>query len=146
MVLDEARVLIDASLRDEGAVARWKIPDSLPLVEADHQSLLQVFLNLARNSETAMKNASSRILSVEATVAEDLVLVRFTDTGPGIADHETLFKPFQPDAAGTGLGLYISRSVLKSYGGDLRCEPSPHGACFVVQLRPADHMITSGAQ
>jgi two-component system sensor kinase FixL len=55
MVLDEARVLIEASFRDEGSVAHWLIPDSLPLVEADHHSLLQVFLNLARNSERAPK-------------------------------------------------------------------------------------------
>jgi C4-dicarboxylate-specific signal transduction histidine kinase len=147
MVLDEARVLIDASLREEGGVAHWTIPNSLPLVEADHHSLLQVFLNLARNSETAMKHAPSRVLSVDATLEKDRVLVRFRDTGPGIANPGVLFQPFQPGAAATGLGLYISRTVLKSYGGDLRYEPSPHGGgSFVVQLWPADDSGNSGVQ
>jgi len=145
MVLDEARVLIDASFRDEGGVAHWKIPDSLPLVEADHHSLLQVFLNLARNSEAAMRAAPQKTLWVEATVADDMVLVRFRDSGPGVANPEELFKPFQPGAVSTGLGLYISRAVLKSYGGDLRCEPTDAGGgCFVMQLWPADDAAGPG--
>jgi signal transduction histidine kinase len=138
MVLDEVRVLIDASLRDQGGVAQWSIPDSLPLVEGDHHGLLQVFLNLARNSEAAMRSAPGKILSVDATLDKDMVMVRFRDTGPGIANPEGLFKPFQPGAASTGLGLYISRAVLKSYGGDLSYEPTASGSCFVVRLWPAD--------
>jgi PAS domain S-box-containing protein len=134
MVLDEARVLIEASLREEGGTALWNIPDSLPLVEADHHGLLQVLLNLARNSETAMKNAPEKVLRVEATVEKDLVLVRFRDSGPGIANPESLFKPFQPGSASTGLGLYISRAVMKSYGGDLYCKPSPDGSCFELRI------------
>ena len=49
--------------------------------------------------------------------------MRFEDSGPGIAAPERLFQPFQQGAEGTGLGLYISRAVLRSYGGDLRFEP-----------------------
>lgn len=138
MVLDEARVLIDASLRDRGGMTQWEIPDALPLVEADHHGLLQVFLNLARNSEAAMKNAPKRALYVEAAVENDLVRVRFRDTGPGIANPEGLFKPFQPGAASSGLGLYISRAVVKSYGGDLRHRPTPYGSCFEIQLWRVD--------
>jgi C4-dicarboxylate-specific signal transduction histidine kinase len=137
MVLDEARVLIDASFRDQGGVAHWHIPARLPLVEADHHSLLQVFLNLARNSEAAMKDAPTRTLRIDATLDNDMVLVRFRDTGPGIANPEILFRPFQLGASSSGLGLYISRAVLKSYGGDLQYERDQHGACFVVQLWPA---------
>src|SRR5215469_9566169 len=139
MVLDEARVLIDASLRDEGGATEWRIPDALPLVEADHHSLLQVFLNLARNSEEAMRQAPEKILRVEVTTENEMVLVRFRDTGRGIADPEALFRPLQPGATSTGLGLYISRAMLKSYAGDLYHEPDPDnagGACFVVRLWP----------
>jgi two-component system, LuxR family, sensor kinase FixL len=134
MVLDEARVLIEASLREAEGTARWNIPESLPLVEADHHGLLQVLLNLARNSETAMKDAPQKILRVDATVDNDVVLIRFRDSGPGIANPESLFRPFQPGATSTGLGLYISRAVMKSYGGDLYYKPSPDGGCFELQL------------
>jgi PAS domain S-box-containing protein len=138
MVLDETRVVIDASFRDVGGTINWKIADRLPLVHADHHSLLQVFLNLARNSHSAMKDTEERTLSVEAGVENEMVLVRFRDTGPGVANPESLFKAFQPGASSTGLGLYISRAVLRSYGGDLHYEPNPDGSCFVVQLWPAD--------
>ena len=134
MVLDETRVVIDATFRDIDGQTRWEIADGLPLVEADHHSLLQVFLNLARNSQQALKGAAERTLSVEAGVENEMVMVRFCDTGPGVADPDSLFKPFQPGAFSTGLGLYISRAVLRSYGGDLRYEPMPEGSCFVVQL------------
>src|SRR5215469_11887420 len=145
MVLDEARLLIDASFREAGGVAQWLIADSLPLVEADHHSLLQVFLNLARNSESAMKEAQDRVLRVEVSFDNDMVRIRFRDSGPGVANPEILFKPFQPGASATGLGLYISRAVLKSFGGDLYLEPDAlGGCCFVVQLWAADDGGNSG--
>jgi two-component system, LuxR family, sensor kinase FixL len=144
MVLDEARVLIEASFRDEGSVAQWLMPETLPLVEADHHSLLQVFLNLARNSERAMKGCAERVLRVEVSIEEDLVRIRFRDSGPGVSHPEALFKPFQPGASSTGLGLYISRAVLKSYGGDLYVDPGAQGGCFVVQLWAADRQGQGG--
>ena len=138
MVLDEARVLIEASFRDEGSVAEWVIPESLPLVEADHHSLLQVFLNLARNSERAMKGRRVKVLRVEVAIEDDTVRIRFRDSGPGVSNPDALFKPFQPGAASTGLGLYISRAVVKSYGGDLHLERDAEGGSFVVQLWAAE--------
>ena len=63
-----------------------------------------------------------------------MVLVRFLDTGPGVAKPDSLFRPFQTGAQASGLGLYLSRAVVKSYGGDLYYEPVPEGACFAVQL------------
>jgi PAS domain S-box-containing protein len=138
MVLDEARVVVDASLRDSGCVVAWKIANGLPLVQADRHSLLQVFLNLARNSEHAMRDTRVRTLSVEAVEENDMIAVRFQDTGPGVARPDDLFKPFQPGAQATGLGLYISRAVLRSYGGDLRHEPTTQGGSFVVELWPVE--------
>ena len=138
MVLDETRVVIEPAFRDAGLSIVWKVDTGLPLVQADHHSLLQVFLNLARNSECALKDAASKVLTVEAGMADDLVMVRFRDTGRGITNPDGLFKPFQPGAHSTGLGLYISRAVVRSYGGDLRYEKPSQGSCFLVQLWPAE--------
>jgi C4-dicarboxylate-specific signal transduction histidine kinase len=66
------------------------------------------------------------------------VAVRFEDTGPGVADPEKLFQPFQPGAEGTGLGSYVTRAILRSYGGELRFEESDRGSCFVVELQAAE--------
>ncbi|HET9108900.1 MAG TPA: ATP-binding protein [Steroidobacteraceae bacterium] len=137
VVLDQIRVLIDAAYREMGCEVHWNVPEELPLVQADHQSLLQVFLNLARNAQHALRHAAHRALSVRATIESDMVIVRFRDTGSGVANPERLFLPFQKGAVSTGLGLYISRAVLRSHGADLRYEGREEGSCFVVQLRQA---------
>ncbi len=140
-VLDNLRIVIEPGWRESNATIEWCLPDHLPRVAADPRGLLQAFLNLAQNSHravqsTAVQSARSRELTVSAAVEDArTVAVRFEDSGPGVACPERLFQPFQHGADGTGLGLYISRAVLRSYGGDLRFEPRERGACFVVELQ-----------
>ena len=74
-------------------------------------------------------------MTVEAT--EGPVLVRFEDTGPGVQQPERLFQPFQHGSDATGLGLYVSRAIVRSFAGDLRHEPRPRGSCFAVELARA---------
>jgi PAS domain S-box-containing protein len=157
-VLDEARIVIEPGLREAGIEAEWQIPTTLPLVQGDHHSLLQVFVNLARNSVQAMERSERRQLAISAAVESDLVVVRVRDTGAGVAHPEELFRPFhwataavagngggiperaQPNSPHSyGLGLYISRAILRSHGGGLRYEPQPVGSCFAVELWPVEN-------
>ncbi len=140
-VLDEARIVVEPSLRDADVELKWDVAPGLPRVQADHHSLLQVFVNLARNSERALDGREPREVRISAAVENDLVVVRFRDTGPGVANPETLFRPFQPGADSLGLGLYISRAILRSHGGGLRYEPQPSGACFAVELWPVENPL-----
>jgi len=139
-VLDETRIVIEPSLREAGVNLVWELSPGMPLVQADHHSLLQAFVNLARNSLQAMENGERRQLRVEAKVERDLVVVRFHDTGPGVAHPEELFQPFQPGAHSHGLGLYVSRAILRSHGGGLRYEPEESGSCFAVDLWPVENL------
>jgi PAS domain S-box-containing protein len=139
MLLDEFRVVIEPAFRDLGISVNWQLADELPLVQGDHHSLLQVFLNLARNSERALEAAETKVLTVVSNLENDLVMVRFRDTGCGVSKPDDLFMPFQPGAQSTGLGLYIARAVVRSYGGDLRYEPQSRGSCFALQLWPAEN-------
>ena len=61
-------------------------------------------------------------------------MVRVRDTGHGIANPERLFQPFQEGAEATGLGLYLSRALVRTFNGDLRYEPGPAGCCFALDL------------
>ena len=140
-VLDETRIVIESSLREEGVEVSWQVDPDLPLVQADHHSLLQVFVNLARNSQQAMERVEHRALHISASVESDLVLVRFRDTGSGVAHPEDLFRPFQPGAHAFGIGLYISRAILRAHGGGLRYEPQPVGSCFAVELWPVENAV-----
>src|SRR5712691_3455510 len=144
-VLDEARIVIEPSVREAGGAVEWRLAAGLPLVQVDHHSLLQVFLNLVRNSERAIKDAPEKRITVEAGLEREMVLVRFRDTGPGIANPDQLFQPFQPGAQSDGLGLYISRAILRSDGGDLRYDHRRDAACFVVELWPAENSIIGGS-
>jgi two-component system sensor kinase FixL len=70
-------------------------------------------------------------------VAEEQdVVIRFEDTGHGVAAPEKLFQPFQSNAAATGLGLYVSRAILRTFRGDLHYEPRAQGCSFAVSLVP----------
>jgi len=140
-VLDETRVVIEPALHEDGVEVLWEIAPGLPLVQADHHGLLQVFVNLARNSGQAMHRAGRRELHISAKLEHDLVVVRFRDTGPGLAHPEELFHPFQPGAHSTGLGLYISRAILRSHGGGLHHEPGGAGCCFAVELWPVENTV-----
>jgi two-component system sensor kinase FixL len=136
-VLDDLRIVIEPDWRDIGGLVRWQIPRSTPSVVADRHGLLQVFLNLAHNSYRAVQASAQRVLSIAASVEDQKIVVRFFDSGSGVAAPDTLFSPFQPGANGTGMGLYVSRAMVRSYGGDLRFEPKPDGACFAVELQVA---------
>ncbi len=136
-LLDELRIVIAPSLHDENISAKWNADSSLPLVWADRASLMQVFLNLTTNSMRALSNRQDGVLSVSARVSDGQVIVEFADNGSGVAHPENLFRPFQNGAQSTGLGLYLSRAFLHSFGADLRYKALPEGACFIVSLSPA---------
>jgi PAS domain S-box-containing protein len=138
-VLDETRIVIEPSLREAGISATWQVSPTLPLVQADHHALLQAFINLARNSLQALEEYPLKEIRIEASLERDLVVVRFRDSGPGVAHPEELFQPFQPGAHSVGLGLYITRAILRSHGGGLRYEPREQGSCFTVELWPAEN-------
>jgi C4-dicarboxylate-specific signal transduction histidine kinase len=137
-VLDEARIVIEPAIREAGGSILWNVDSGLPLVQADHHGLLQVFLNLARNAERAIRSAPVRELTMEAHAERDLVVVRFRDSGPGVSNPDALFKPFQSSENSAGLGLYISRAILRAQGGDLKYEAQSEGSCFTVELWPAE--------
>jgi len=135
-LLEEVRIIVEPALREDGFELQWEIEPELPAVWADRQSLIQVFLNLIKNSERAMRNQPLRELRVSARTEKDRVTVRVQDSGGGVANPDRLFRPFQQGAQATGLGLYLSRAFMRSFRGDLRYEPEPGGSSFVVELSP----------
>jgi signal transduction histidine kinase len=133
-VLDELRIVIEGSFHDSGIAIRWEQPAALPRVWADRQALLQVFLNIAKNSQRALEGRARREFVIRAYADAHSVLIRFIDSGPGVAHPEFLFEPFQPDAEASGLGLYLSRTFVRAFRGDLEYEPQAEGSCFAVTL------------
>jgi two-component system, LuxR family, sensor kinase FixL len=133
-LFNELHIVIEPSLRDAGIELRWKAPPSLPLVWAERHTLLQVFLNLTKNSVRAMESSEMKILTVATSMEGGHVLVRVEDTGTGVAAPERLFQPFQSGAESTGLGLYVSRALVRGFRGDLMYSPRDTGCCFTISL------------
>jgi two-component system sensor kinase FixL len=142
VALDHLRIVMEPSFQEKEIAVYWRIEENLPLVRADHHGLLQIFLNLARNSSRALEDSARKELRIVAALEDHHVKVRFHNSGPSIANPESLFKPFQPGASERGLGLYVSRAMLRSFGGDVIYEPVTTGCCFTVLLKISQFWYT----
>jgi PAS domain S-box-containing protein len=132
--LEELRIVVEPALLEADIEVQWEIPDALPAVWADRHSLMQVFLNLVRNSAQALVDTSAPRLTLHVSQSTQAVLIAVSDNGEGVAQPELLFRPFQANSKGTGLGLCIARALMRTLHGDLNYQPSSSGATFVVTL------------
>jgi two-component system, LuxR family, sensor kinase FixL len=133
-LLADLRIVLEPCCEESGIELAWDVPEHLPAVQADRHSVLQVLLNLTKNSQRALEAAEAKRISIHAWAREGGVSIRVTDNGPGIAEPRHLFQPLQKGADATGLGLYLSRAFMRSFRGDLRHEPSASGCSFVIEL------------
>jgi len=144
-VLEELRIVIEHSFQESGINIRWEQSPSLPRVWADHQALLQIFLNIAKNSQRALEGRVRKEFIVSTASHDNSVIVRFVDTGPGVSNPQRLFAPFQPGAQASGLGLYLSRTFARTFRGEIEYEPQAEGSCFAVILALAEtHALQNG--
>lgn len=108
-----------------------RLDHSTDRVLVDRIQIQQVLLNLIRNAIEAMADSPVRRLLISSEKEPGgLVLVTVADSGPGlsrdIAEH--LFEPFRSSkAAGMGLGLSISATIVSAHGGRIWAEPSKLG-------------------
>jgi two-component system, LuxR family, sensor kinase FixL len=143
-VLTDLRIVLEPCCEESGIELEWNISDNLRQVQVDRHSLLQVLLNLTKNSQRALETAPRKVISIEAYPRKDGVSVRVSDTGPGIPAPHKLFQPLQKDADETGLGLYLSRAFMRAYRGDLRHDASQPGCSFVIELACAVENVDEG--
>ena len=120
-----------------------RYPEGVPTVMVDRTQLEIAMHNLLTNSLDAFdalpaKGSRGRRIEVTAEVRGADVLIGIDDSGPGIAANltERLFEPFVTSKiSGMGLGLSLSRTLLRHQGGDLWSEASRFGgARFVIRL------------
>lgn len=111
----------------------------LPPVWADADQLQRALANLLDNAAAATPLGGA--VTITARVDAGALGTRILDTGPGIAegDRERIFDRFvqlsdSRSGGGTGLGLPISRAIVRADGGDLRCLPWQGGGCFELLL------------
>jgi signal transduction histidine kinase/ActR/RegA family two-component response regulator len=127
------------------------IDPELPRVAGDPARLEQVFVNLLSNAIHAVRQVPPpRTITITSGQDADGVWLTLSDNGPGIPTTvlRRLFRPFVTTKGrqGTGLGLYISRQIVRDAGGDIEADAAPEGgARFKLRLRSAgegDWLVT----
>lgn len=137
-LIEDLRIVVTPDLEEGSVHMTWTLETKLPAVLAEPGGLMQILLNLTSNSIRALVSQNGpRQLSISAHALHGSVIIEVVDNGGGIAERELLFRPFQAGAEKTGLGLYLSRAIARSFGGDLQYRAVPHGACFAITLEQA---------
>jgi PAS domain S-box-containing protein len=152
---------LDAVLASEIEEVRDVYPDAsvtektaLPQVSVHANDMLgSVFRNLLKNAIQHNDTETPKV-TVSATDRDETAVVRVADNGPGVPDGQkkTIFGKGQKglDSQGTGIGLYLVKTLVESYDGDIWVEDNDHsgsgagggderdGAVFVVEI-PKSH-------
>ena len=116
-------------------------------LEADKLRLSRVISNLLNNANYFTKKGNITITTTEIKnndndntklEQKEQVLVSIKDTGPGISPViiQKLFSKFISTASsGTGLGLFVSRNIIKAHGGEIWAENNPDGEGATFSFR-----------
>jgi signal transduction histidine kinase len=107
-------------------------------VMGDPQQLRQVILNVLLNAIDAQPNGGKIDVAITEDDASGVCRIEIADQGSGISrEHgERIFEPFvSTKETGMGLGLAISRRIMRSHGGDISMKcVADQGAIFCIQL------------
>lgn len=133
-----AEAMVDAG---QSARATLEVNGEDCSVMVDRDRVKQVLLNLLTNAAKFSPDGGPIDLSIEP--AEDHVLIRVVDHGPGIRqeDMDRLFTPFSRlqttvnQTSGSGVGLYVSKTIIELHGGAIWAESQVgDGATFAFTL------------
>jgi signal transduction histidine kinase len=126
-----------AKIKSKNADVSFQLADNLPRIYANGSDLNQVWFNLIDNALDAI--APTGTIRIDACADLDRAVVRIIDDGPGISQKmlSKIFDPFyttKPPGHGTGLGLDITRRLLRRYHGDITVQSQPGETEFRVSL------------
>lgn len=144
--ISNAIFLLDGRIRKSNVQLLRIEPDAELYGIAEQNRLEQVLINLIGNALDAMAEVDpehgprTQALTISVDCEADYVSIHVRDTGPGISDHvrSHLFEPFfttKEQGKGLGLGLTISASIIKEFGGTLLGQNQSDGAEFIVKLK-----------
>ncbi len=138
--------LMTARAKELNVALETHLDEKLPICSADQEGIGHALLNILGNALDAVESAESPrvILRTAVEPGGGWVQLLVQDNGTGISTEkvEEIFRPFvsTKGARGTGLGLAVSRKILREHGGDIVVQSEPgQGSTFVLRLplRPA---------
>lgn len=139
-VANGAVELLGYGIRSAGIDLTLELAPDLPPIEMDSDQIGQVLVNLVVNAQHALSAGSPpRRLLLRTGQETDGQFLRVADNGPGVPRElrERIFDPFfttKSEGTGTGIGLSVSRAILREHGGELVLEKTESGASFLLRL------------
>lgn len=135
--INEALAMVGSRLAHTPCEVVQHIEDAQ--VTIAESQLVRVIANLLNNALDAMEPCARRRVVIRTKLGDAQIVIRLADSGPGIPDsaRQRLFQPFFSSKAagqGLGLGLALSRDVLREVGGDLIAVEGRGGAVFEISL------------
>jgi signal transduction histidine kinase len=123
---------------------RWIVSVERGLtVEADHDQLFRVLVNIARNAVQTLEARGQRDpardqIRITGRREGGVVVLEISDTGPGVPEKARahMFQAFQGStrAGGIGLGLAIAAELVRAHGGEISLVPGTIGATFRITI------------
>jgi len=127
--------ITSAQLKSSIAI-RSTVPEGLKF-DLDFGQMVQVFGHLLKNAQQAMHGLQSAAVAIDCTIQDGRLLIRVTDTGPGVAAEirQRIFEPlYSTGAQSAGLGLALCRKIVAAHGGTLELMPEQGGAVFLITI------------
>jgi signal transduction histidine kinase len=140
-LIDEIVETVQQRATESGATIDWRRPTDLPLLLFDHTGMSRAVLNVVTNALDAVEGREPATVTISAAVdrAADVARVTVSDNGAGmgpetLADIFNLFVSTK-GSKGTGLGLTVSRKILREHGGDIHASSRlGEGSTFVLEF------------
>ncbi len=127
--------LMQSRAEECGVKLECRFDPDLPESTYDEEGIHRAALNVVINAIDAVEGSEGGLVTVETgrIVDGDLVFVAVTDNGPGIPQDKlaSIFNIFESTkgSRGTGLGLAVSRKILREHGGEITVESEPDNGC-----------------
>ncbi len=125
---EEVVELVRGRAEARGVVVEWRPGTGVAAVPCDPDGIYRAVLNIISNAVDAVEDRPNPKVAVQAILEApgDWAKVIVVDNGPGIPSEilEEIFKPFvsTKGSRGTGLGLPVSRKILREHGGDIHVQ------------------------
>ncbi|MFN4258004.1 MAG: ATP-binding protein [Gemmataceae bacterium] len=141
-VVNDVVELMRGKAKDMGVKLEIRLQDSLPIVPCDREGIHRALLNVVGNALDAVEDRPDPKVGVATSLEGDTgdwVRIVVVDNGVGIPAQKIndIFKPFvsTKGARGTGLGLAVSRKILREHGGDILVQSQAgKGSKFILRL------------
>ena len=138
------REYLEADRAEKAVAIELRLAEGLPTAYTDRVEFEQVLINIVKNAIDALPAGGTVVVTTRAKNLRWLQVV-IADNGPGIpSDHlKRLFEPFfttKEKGKGTGLGLFVSRGIMRKLGGRILVESAVgRGTTFTLEL-PVRHV------